>query len=159
MWEDRRKGKESQEAKKVEAFRDEEESEAEDEKSTIQRHGRMSRTNSGKRKETGNGDGKPDEAGVKDQDATKAQPSPAQGNASGGEPSIDGANKTTEYPFEFTDEEHLITWLQRLEKANNDAAKFPVTVMLPLTAKQKQALREQLEDDLDSYQPTKLDDI
>jgi hypothetical protein len=60
---------------------------------------------------------------------------------------------------EFTDEEEHTTWLEILDTAYNDAPTYPLKVKLPCTSKQKQALREQLENDPAAYEPDTLDNL
>jgi hypothetical protein len=69
------------------------------------------------------------------------------------------ADKIGELGFEFAEEEELLNWLDRLADGANNTAKFPWTAMLPLTKAQKYALWQELKDDLEIFEPARLDDV
>jgi hypothetical protein len=75
-----------------------------------------------------------------------------QGNGTA-KTSVD-ANNNIE--VEFGEENEHTTWLEILEMAHKDGPTYPFKVKLPRTSEQKRSLREQLEEDLESYQPPTL---
>jgi hypothetical protein len=117
----------------------------------------MRGTSTRQTRKTGNGDGRGDDHGESDQDNATRDRQPTNGSK-GGSPK-ESAEKITEISIEFAEEEELTTWLQRLDKAaTGTAAKYPMAVKLPVTGKQKSSLRQQVEGDLDSYEPACLED-